>query len=164
LQLLLEKGADVNAVDEMYQTALIRAALAPEDIAMPMVEALLKAGVKVNHVDKHENTALCRAVLNANFKVARRLLEAGADANVIVNSQLVYRGTCGTLLDAVEAALKANQKKLDDVETRLKTRKRNFIRSAAELNRKEAQELLANCQKAFDLLREFGAKRQKELK
>lgn len=141
---LLKAGADVNAVNPLSQTPVICAASAPEDIALPMIEALLKAGAKVDHADKSSDTALLKAVFQKSSKVVKLLARAGADVN------RVFKRQHGTLLDAAEARFKANRETLQD-------------KSESESVRKQVQQGVQKWEEMFNLLRELGAKRQSEL-
>jgi ankyrin repeat protein len=141
---LIKAGADVNATNPLKQTPLICAASAPEDIAVPMIEALLKAGAKVDHVDKSGNTALLAAAFQKSSKVVKLLAQAGADVNRVFKSQ------GGTLLDAAEARLQANRETLQD-------------KSESESVRTQVQQGVQKWEKMFNFLRDLGAKRQSEL-
>lgn len=76
LQMLLEAGADVNAVDGNGDTALLHAARAknPESL-----QILLAAGAQVNLTNKKGETALMRAAFVGNVPHVAALLAAGAD-------------------------------------------------------------------------------------
>jgi hypothetical protein len=56
VQLLIDAGADVNAVDEINTTALMRAASTCE--ATPTIRALLKAGARTDIKSRGDSTAL----------------------------------------------------------------------------------------------------------
>jgi ankyrin repeat protein len=141
---LMKAGADIHAVNPLNQTPLICAASAPEEIALPMIEALLNAGAKVDHIDKFGNTALFAAVFQQSSNVVKALAQAGADIS------RVFKEQGGTLLDAAEKRVQANQCNLDDP-------------SSTEWEKNAAREGLEKWQSMFDLLRKLGAKRQSEL-
>ncbi|XP_065173145.1 ankyrin-3-like isoform X2 [Atheta coriaria] len=86
-QLLLTRGADVNAVDECGYSAMH---LAAEHGFMELVRLLLQCGAKVDYRktldDDFPRTHLCDeplrlAIRNKHMDVARLLLENGADPN-----------------------------------------------------------------------------------
>ena len=78
VQLLLEKGADVNMTSCFERTALLEAA-AGGNVAL--TELLLEKGAHVNIGDTSGNTALCWAAQDGYENVARLLLEKGAPIN-----------------------------------------------------------------------------------
>lgn len=77
VQLLLEKGAQVNAQDEKGKTALMRAAFAGDTEA---VRLLLEKGAQVNVQDSAGDTALMHAA--GNVPSVELLLKHGADRNI----------------------------------------------------------------------------------
>jgi ankyrin repeat protein len=141
LRLLLEAGADVNAIDSRNATPLICASLASDDLALVVIEDLLKAGAKVDHVGDGR-TALFAATLHGHCAAARALLKAGADANLIYESQQ------GTLLDVVEQRMRANRMEAWD---------------EADRQTGAGQKRLQKWQEMFNLFSEFGARRASEL-
>ena len=78
VQLLLEKGADVNAKDNDGRTALMFAA---EKGHTEIVQILLKKGADVNAEDEYGGTALMIAAENGHTEIIKLLLEKGADVN-----------------------------------------------------------------------------------
>jgi ankyrin repeat protein len=94
---LASKGADVNARSSIrdYQRvvtaesrakALDRGGLTPllyaaRENCLACVDSLLKHGADVNRGDPSDVAPLSVAMLNANWDIARRLVEAGADVN-----------------------------------------------------------------------------------
>jgi len=77
---LLEHGADVGAVDDVFgATALNFAALTGQE---EVVEILLKFGADVNAKDFDGRTALFEAALGGRVTVAAKLLERGVDIHV----------------------------------------------------------------------------------
>ncbi|MFM1848008.1 MAG: hypothetical protein RL417_1482 [Pseudomonadota bacterium] len=79
---LIEGGADVNAVDGIGHTPLMRAV----DLAsIPNIRALLGAKADVNYRDNEGRTPLLLAIRNQNEEVATVLLEAGADPSIADN-------------------------------------------------------------------------------
>lgn len=75
--LLLECGADVNAVDDFGETVLMKAAFAGDT---EMARLLLDRGADVNAVDDLGETVLMKAAPGGTDTV-RLLLDAGADVN-----------------------------------------------------------------------------------
>ena len=78
VQLLLEKGADVDTKDHFGDTALISAAIGGYSA---IVQLLLEKGAGVNTKGYFGNTALIRAVKSGHEAVVRLLLEKGADVD-----------------------------------------------------------------------------------
>ncbi|KAJ4388133.1 hypothetical protein N0V93_008738 [Gnomoniopsis smithogilvyi] len=89
LELLLQNGALVDAVDHNGQTALM---LAIEFHNPKVVELLLKHGADVNKKTARGTTAMCCGLYSADRSLADLLLKHGADlkcaANAIHNSEL----------------------------------------------------------------------------
>ena len=77
-KLLIESGANVNAVNKSGYSALIMAAgEGHEDV----LKLLIKAGADVNAQSQHGNCALLLAARKGHANVVRRLIAAGADVN-----------------------------------------------------------------------------------
>jgi hypothetical protein len=79
LDRLLERGQDIDALDEYNQTALMTAA---RNGATAVAVFLIGRGAKLNHTAKYHLTALMLAVINNHPPVVRALVEAGADVTV----------------------------------------------------------------------------------
>jgi ankyrin repeat protein len=79
-KLLLERGADINAMDEAGWTPLTTAVLTPH---LDMVKLLIERGANVNAKAKQGWTALHSAVgySEAHIEAVRLLLNAGAKIN-----------------------------------------------------------------------------------
>ena len=72
--------ADIHLTDIWgYNAMFFAARLQKGSIGLEMAKVLLERGIEVNAVDKNYNTALHYACLKGNFKVAKYLLENGAD-------------------------------------------------------------------------------------
>ena len=110
LELLLEHGANVNALDAKGETVLLNVLSSPpqhyvninvpfgnsktplymlagnqiekEDIVLNLVLLLLKHGAQVNTQGKDDKTPLLLAMWRCQFKLAKILLQHGADPNV----------------------------------------------------------------------------------
>jgi ankyrin repeat protein len=89
LQLLLDAGADVHAVNDNGRTALHAASdihyYNPRIVATTVV-ILVKAGAAVNAVDQDGSTALLLAAKKGMIANVRYLVEAGADVKATNNS------------------------------------------------------------------------------
>jgi ankyrin repeat protein len=81
LALLLEAGANVNAISAEGKSALLLAAA--QKRALPTVRLLLRKGAQVNQQDKRGGTALLMAARNGDVETLQLLLERGADPHVI---------------------------------------------------------------------------------
>lgn len=79
LPMLLDLGADVNAVDSNGESLLMWASKGSRDENIPM---LLRAGAIVNMVDKEGESSLHKATLANNIKAVRQLLSANADMHL----------------------------------------------------------------------------------
>ena len=79
LQLLLEKGADVNSRGEANETPLHKAALMNRIWVMRL---LLDRGVDINSKDDANQTPLHMTALSGQKLVMQLLLDKGADTNI----------------------------------------------------------------------------------
>lgn len=79
-ELLVAKGADVNAKDANESTPIIWALMGGTTSNLEMLAFLVKKGADVNSADVRLNTPLHRASSNENPKAIRFLLEHGAKA------------------------------------------------------------------------------------
>ncbi len=85
VNVLLEKGADVNAKTKEGRTALMMAVL--ERNQMEIAKALLQRGADVNAKDEEGQTALTAAVKRDHAEVAKLLRDCGAETTLIDAAQ-----------------------------------------------------------------------------
>jgi ankyrin repeat protein len=76
---LLDAGADINALDEHGQTALMNAAHRGD---VELTQLLIQRGAELDHAAKYRLTALMLAVINNRTEVVRLLVAAGADRTI----------------------------------------------------------------------------------
>jgi len=76
---LLDAGADINALDRYGQTALINATYQGD---IELVKLLVAKGAELNHTAKYNLTALMLAVINNHAEIVRVLVAAGANAQI----------------------------------------------------------------------------------
>ncbi len=79
VHVLLDAGADIDALDNHGQTALMNASHRGD---AALVEALVKRGANLNHTAKYKLTALMLAVIANHAEVVRTLVAAGADREI----------------------------------------------------------------------------------
>ena len=94
---LLDAGADVNALDEHGQTALMNAAVRGD---ADLARILVGRGAELDHTAKYRLTALMLAVVNNRPDVVRVLVEAGADPTLRGS----YGGFARTPMEYAQAA------------------------------------------------------------
>ena len=78
LKELIKKGADVNEIDEKFNTSLIYAA---KQSNMEIIRELINAGADVNYSDNDSLTPLQYAVLAGDKKAVKEFINSGADIN-----------------------------------------------------------------------------------
>ena len=78
VNLLLQKGADVNKRNSDYNTPLVRAA---EVGNVDVLKCLISAGANVNMPGSHLGSPLYRAVVNNHIQCVEILIDAGANVN-----------------------------------------------------------------------------------
>ncbi|KAI0451144.1 ankyrin repeat-containing domain protein [Xylaria acuta] len=83
MELLLSRGANINATSKEGWTPLMLASKRNDEIS---VSYLLSNGAGVNHLSPDRWTALTEATRNGSIKIIRRLLKAGADPEVKAQS------------------------------------------------------------------------------
>ncbi|PQE14100.1 ankyrin repeat-containing protein [Rutstroemia sp. NJR-2017a BVV2] len=107
LQLFLDNGADVNALDTDERSALHWAA---EGGQLEIVHLLLAKGANINTVDKEKRSAVYWAVQGGNPKIVQLLQENGADVIAVDEgnrSALYWAVECGHL-EIVQLLLDSN--------------------------------------------------------
>ena len=80
MKVLLENGADVNAVDKWKRSALFPAASAGH---LDAVKVLIQNGADVNAFDAEEYTALHLAAEEGDVDIVKVLIQNGADVNAV---------------------------------------------------------------------------------
>jgi len=109
VKLLIDKGADVLAVNNRKENAVVRASLFGDTAT---VSLLLSKGLDINAFTLDSTTALINAILNANKPVIFQLLERDADADVLSFFGLTPLSFAVIFTDAeaVKAILKKTKK------------------------------------------------------
>lgn len=109
VRLLIDKGADVFAVNNRKENALVRASLFGDTAT---VSLLLNKGLDINTFTQDSTTALINAILNANKPVIFQLLERGADPDKLSFFGLTPLSIAVIFTDAesVKAILKKTKK------------------------------------------------------
>ena len=108
VKVLVEHGANVNAVDKEKNTVLMHAC--SENVNPKIVAYLLPRIHAVNCKNAYGHTALMLAAANDNPKVVRLLIEHGAEVNVVSDNQetaLTFAVVWGQI-KVVKELLKAN--------------------------------------------------------
>ena len=123
VQLLLAKGANVNAVSKDEKSPLRLALNLPNP--MPVVKALFAKGANVNQADKRGFTPLMFAGFSGNLELIQLLLAKGADPKAKTKDGLTYLKAIvfSTNLAAVKWALEQGLE--------VKDPKQNFLTGAA---------------------------------
>lgn len=85
VQLLLEKGADVNATNNSNDSALISASEQPGNAAV--LKLLLDHGARINHKNELGRTALIEAASIGGLANVVFLLQHNPDPNIITNDE-----------------------------------------------------------------------------
>jgi ankyrin repeat protein len=78
VELLLDKGANVNAFDSAYYTALFYAARIGHE---GIIKLLLNNGANINAVNDYKDSALIEAIRNGHEGIVMLLLDKGANVN-----------------------------------------------------------------------------------
>lgn len=109
IKLLIDKGANVLAVNNRKENALVRASLFGDTATISL---LLGKGLDINAFTLDSTTALINAILNANKPVIFQLLEKGADADILSFFGLTPLSFAVIFTDAevVKAILKRTKK------------------------------------------------------
>lgn len=79
LQKALASGLNINATDDDYETALMKAA---DDGRKTAVRNLIAAGADVNLQDEDGETALMKAADEGHADIVQQLINAGANVNL----------------------------------------------------------------------------------
>ena len=98
--LLIDMGADVNALDNASYTPLIRACLFQDNQDVTLIQRLINEGTDVNRMVGNGITPLHYAALRGGLKVAKLLIDNGADVNAYdkYNGPVETNTVSGTVL------------------------------------------------------------------
>jgi uncharacterized protein len=99
LEQLLDRGADINALDRHSQTSVM---IAAHQGHAAVVRLLAGRGAALDRCAKHHLTALMLAVIGGHLEVVRVLVDAGADVTVRGSGAPGFDGK--TALDLAKAA------------------------------------------------------------
>ena len=81
IKLLIEAGADVNAIDQQGYGGKTPLHYAAQNSHHKCVDMLIQAGADVNHIDADGHTAVMKTTFNGRLKCLEILVQAGADVN-----------------------------------------------------------------------------------
>lgn len=110
VNVLLEKGVDVNAKDDRGSTALIIAASTGN---LEIAKALLNRGADVNIQDKDGMAALMEALMGNHIAIAQLLLEKGANTDDKTLFLAVWKGH-RSIVDAIlKSGIDVNIRNID---------------------------------------------------
>jgi uncharacterized protein len=99
LEQLLDRGADINALDRHSRTSVMIAAHTGQ---AAVVKLLASRGAALDRRAKYHLTALMLAVIGGHLDVVRLLVDAGADVTVRGSGAPGFEGK--TALDLAKAA------------------------------------------------------------
>ena len=108
-RLLIESGANVNAISQVGSTLCIAQTLKDDVVGEQMTRLLLDSGVNVNAADMHNFSPLIFAASSKYLGRMRMLLDAGADTEIpVFNGETALLAACeNPYLDCVEMLLTA---------------------------------------------------------
>ncbi|XP_053596745.1 ankyrin-1-like [Microplitis demolitor] len=111
VELLLENGAKVNAVNDSGETALIAAVLGNN---LELMKILINAGAQVNLRNNKHHLPLHRAVQRRNYSITRYLIEQGADINSVRFNRTPLTRACSIGSKDIAELLIKNGAVIDD--------------------------------------------------
>ncbi|XP_053596740.1 ankyrin-1-like [Microplitis demolitor] len=111
VELLLENGAKVNAINDSGETALIAAVLGNN---LELMKILINAGAQVNLRNNKHHLPLHRAVQRRNYSITRYLIEQGADINSVRFNRTPLTHTCSIGSKDIAELLIKNGAVIDD--------------------------------------------------
>jgi ankyrin repeat protein len=126
---LIDKGADVNAMDNANYSPLIRACLFRDHQDLALLQRLIDKGADVNWLGGYNgNTALHFAAHRGGLDVAKLLIENGADVNIFdkYNGTIESGSISGTVLQVA-----INNSNPNEAMAKM------FVESGAKLNKKD---------------------------
>ena len=94
IQMLVERGADVNAHDQLRQETPLHRAVDKKNLQA--IDVLLAQGADINSKDKNNETPLGAAVFRGQKETVSLLLSRGAEVNAAYKKECEFRG--GTVL------------------------------------------------------------------
>lgn len=82
---LIDKGADVNAVDKWNQSVLYLTSCSGNDnhSHLSIAKLLVESGAKINTITEWGSTALIASIFNKDYDLSLFLINKGADINIV---------------------------------------------------------------------------------
>ena len=83
IKILLESGAEINAIDEFHETALKKAVYNQyNEKSLDVIKLLIDAGADINAANDEGWTPLMEAAYHNNPDIVKLLVDCGADVNI----------------------------------------------------------------------------------